>query len=66
MEELREAIVSHLLKHMRVIVVSVTYIHRLTLNRSHTYVSGCAVECVYDVKPWEKFNALGLQLDVMV
>jgi hypothetical protein len=49
-----------------VTVVTVTYIRRLTLNRLRTYMSCCAADCVYVVKPWEKGNAHGLQLDVMV
>jgi hypothetical protein len=49
-----------------VTVVIVAYIRRLTLNRSRTYVSCCVAGRVYVVKPWEKDNAHGLQLDVMV
>jgi hypothetical protein len=49
-----------------VTVVTVTYIRRLTLNRSRTYALCCAAGHVYVVKPWEKGNAHGLQLDVMV
>jgi hypothetical protein len=49
-----------------VIVVSVAYIHRLTLYRSCTYASCCEAGCVYVVKPKEKGYAQGLQFDVMV
>jgi hypothetical protein len=49
-----------------VTVVTVMYICRLTLNRSCTYARCCATGRVYVVKPWEKGNAHGLQLDVMV
>jgi hypothetical protein len=49
-----------------VTMVSVTYIHRMTLNRSHTYASNCAIDHIYVVKPWEKVNAHGLQLDMLV
>jgi hypothetical protein len=66
MEALREALVSHLRKHTWVTVVSVAYIHRISLNRSRTYVSSCAIDHIYVVKPWEKGNALGLYLNMMV
>jgi hypothetical protein len=49
-----------------VTVVSVAYICRLILYRSCTYMSYCAEGRVHVVKPWEKGNAQGLQLDVMV
>jgi hypothetical protein len=49
-----------------VTVVSVTYIHRLTLYRSRTYTRCCAAGHVYVVKPKEKGYAQGLQFDVMV
>jgi hypothetical protein len=47
-------------------MVTVVYIRRLILNRSCTYMIGCAVGRLYVVKPWEKGNVHGLQLDVMV
>jgi hypothetical protein len=49
-----------------VTVVIVTYICRLTLNRSCTYVICCAVDHVYVVKIWEKGNAHVLELDMLV
>jgi hypothetical protein len=49
-----------------VTLVSVTYIRGLTLNRSRTYALCCAAGRVYVEKPWEKGNAHGLQLDVMI
>jgi hypothetical protein len=52
--------VSHLLRHTQVTVVSVMYIHRMTLYRSRTYASCCAAGRIYVVKPWEKGNAHGV------
>jgi hypothetical protein len=49
-----------------VTVVTVVYICRLTLNRSCTYMSCCAVGRIYVVNPKEKGYAQGLQFDVMV
>jgi hypothetical protein len=49
-----------------VTMVTVMYIPKLTLNRSCTYVSCCATDNIYVVKPWEKCNAHELHLDVMV
>jgi hypothetical protein len=49
-----------------VTVVKVMYIHKLTLNRSCTYANYCAAGHVYVVKPLEKGNAHGLQLNVML
>jgi len=47
MEALREARVCHLLKHMQVTMVTVTYICWLTLNMSRTYVSClCSKPCI--------------------
>jgi hypothetical protein len=48
-----------------VTVVSVTYIHRLTLNRSRTYASCCVADHVYVVNRCEKGNAHGLHLDML-
>jgi hypothetical protein len=53
-------------KHMRVTLVSVAYIRGLNLNRSCTYALCCAAGHVYVENPWEKGNAHGLQLDVMI
>ena len=47
-------------------VVSVTYIHRLTLYRSHTHVLCCVAGRVYVIKPWEKGNRHEIHLDEMI
>jgi hypothetical protein len=49
-----------------VTLVLVAYIRGLALNRSRTYALCCATGCVYVEKPWEKDNAHGLELDVMI
>jgi hypothetical protein len=49
-----------------VTMVSVAYICRLTLYRSHTHALCCVVGRIYVVKPKENGYAQGLQLDVMV
>jgi hypothetical protein len=49
-----------------VTLASVAYIRELTLNRSHTYALCCATGHVYVEKLWEKCNAHGLHLDVMI
>jgi hypothetical protein len=49
-----------------VIVVTIAYIRRLTLHRSHTHVLYCAAGRAYVVKPKENGYAQGLHIDVMV
>jgi hypothetical protein len=47
MEDWRKAQVCHLLNRTRVTMVIVAYIHRLTLNKSHTYMSFfCIKQCI--------------------
>jgi hypothetical protein len=47
-------------------LVSVMYIRGMTLNSSRTYALCCVAGRIYVENPWEKSNAHGLQLDVMI